>query len=107
MVDDGLTYANLREAREADRQSRQSSDRAAHLGKTFAKNAASRADMVQSVTELAERLGSSSATKLIHFSQLVAPSKPVHDATVTTPLIGRTNAVAEGTAKPPATSLQH
>ena len=107
IVDDGLTYASLREAREADLQSRQSSDRVARLARAFARIAASRADMVQSVGELAERLSSPSAAKLIHFSQLFAPPEPLHDAIVATPPTVPTNTVAEGAVKPTVTSLQH
>ena len=107
IVDDGLTYATLREAREADLQSRQSSDRVARLGRAFARVAASRADMVQSVGELAERLSSPPGAKLIHFSQLFAPPEPLHDAIVATPPTVPTNTVAEGARKPPLTSLPH
>lgn len=107
IADDGLTYASLREAREADLQSRQSSDRVARLGKAFARVAASRADMVQSVSELAERLSSPSGATLIHFGQLLAPPEPMHDAIVAAPPIVRTNTVAEGAARPPTTSVQH
>ncbi len=82
MADDGLTYASLREAREAELQSRQSSDRVGRLGKAFARIAASRADVVQSVVELTEKLSPPPATKLAHFSQLLASPEGAHDTTV-------------------------
>ena len=76
-------------------------------GRAFGRVAASRADMVQSVGELAERLSSPPGAKLIHFSQLFAPLEPLRDAIVATPPTVPTNTVAEGAGKPPVTSLQH
>ena len=63
--------------------------------------------MVQSVGELAERVSSPPGAKLIHFSQLFAPTGPLHDAIVATPPTGPTNTVAEGARKPPLTALPH
>ena len=106
MASDALSYAGLREARETDLQSRQSSDRVARLARAFARTAASRADMVQSIGEIVERLGPPSGPNLIHFAQLVTPREVAHDAPpVASPAAG--NTVAQGAGGAHLTSLQH
>jgi S1-C subfamily serine protease len=104
---DALSYAGLREARESDLQSRQSTDRVVRLGKAFARTAASRADMVQSIGEIAERLGPPSGPNLIHFAQLLAPREVAHDlATVASPAASGST-VAQNAGGANLTSLQH
>ena len=107
MAGDGLTYSTLREAREADLQSRQSSDRVARLGRAFARIAASRADVVQSIGELVERVSSPSGAKLIHFSHLLAPPQPAPGTTGPSPSTGPSSTVAQGAPRGAVTTLHH
>jgi serine protease Do len=91
-----IAYAALRDAKEADLQSRQSADRIARLGKAFARAAASRGDTVQMIQEVADKLAPQSGTNAVHFGQLFvssARSQPTVAAV----------APAESVATPPRT----
>jgi len=105
MASDGIAFAGLREAREGTSQSRQSSDRVVRLGKVFARTTASRADLVQSIGELSEKLAPQSGSDAVHFAQLLAPSRP-SAVTPAAPRVGPLGAVAQeaGGAPSPATS---
>jgi serine protease Do len=86
MATDAIAYAGLKEARETDLQSRQSSDRIARLSKAFARTTASRSDLVQSIHEIAEKLAPQPGVNASHFAQLfAAPEAPGRTAVAAAP----------------------
>lgn len=95
MANDAIAYAGLKEARETDLQSRQSSDRIARLSKAFARTTAARSDLVQSLEDIAEKLAPQSGVTASHFAQLFA----THEAP-------RATAVAFAPANSIATAAQ-
>jgi hypothetical protein len=105
MATDGIAYAGLREAREGDSQSRQSSDRVVRLGKSFARTTASRADLVQSLGELGEKLAPPSGPGVVHFAQLLVV-RPPSVVKPTAPLGGPIGAVAQEAGRVPLPSAQ-
>jgi serine protease Do len=106
MASDAIAYAGLKEAREADVQSRQSSDRVARLGRAFGRTTASRGDIVQSIDEIAEKLAPQAGTNLIHFAGLFATSESPQQAVAHAPSAGPMGAVAQVAGKPPSLSTQ-
>jgi hypothetical protein len=105
MATDGIAYASLRDAREGGSQSRQSSDRLIRLGKAFARTTASRADLIQSIGELGEKLAPSSGSDAVHFAQLLGlrPPSAVRPAAQ---LNGPIGAVAQEAGRMPSPSAQ-
>ncbi len=59
---------------------RQTADRILREGKTLSRTAASRADLLQAITEAGERLGPSPDDQVTHFAQLLAPPSTPHPA---------------------------
>jgi hypothetical protein len=105
MATDGIAYASLREAREGDSQSRQSSDRLVRLGKAFARTTASRADLVQSIGELDEKLAPPAGSDGVHFAQLLVLPPPLAVKPLA-PLSGPIGTVAQEAGRVPLPSAQ-
>jgi S1-C subfamily serine protease len=105
MATDGIAYASLREAREGDSQSRQSSDRLVRLGKAFARTTASRADLVQSIGELDEKLAPPAGSDVVHFAQLLVLRPPLAVKPLA-PLGGPMGTVAQEAGRVPLPSAR-
>jgi S1-C subfamily serine protease len=82
MAGEAINYAGLRQAREADDQTRQSADRIGRLQKAFVRGVAADADLVQTVAELTEKLAPQETAGLQHFAAVVAPPPPVASSPV-------------------------
>jgi hypothetical protein len=105
MATDGIAYAGLREAREGDSQSRQSSDRLVRLGKAFARTTASRADLVQSIGELDEKLAPPSGSDVVHLADLLV-LRPAPAVKPTAPRGAPIGTVAQEAGRVPLPSAQ-
>ncbi|HVR62580.1 MAG TPA: S1C family serine protease [Polyangia bacterium] len=73
---DAVANATLRQSKEAERGSRQSSDKARRAGRALAKIAASRAELVQAIDDLPERQSSARDDRRVRLADIVAPPPP-------------------------------
>jgi hypothetical protein len=106
MANDAIAYAGLKEAREADLQSRQSSDRVARLNKAFARATTSRSDTVQSIEEIAEKLAPPSGVNASHFAQLFVTHETPQPALAAVAAPAPIAAIARPAARQPVPSAQ-
>jgi S1-C subfamily serine protease len=99
-------FAALREARETDLQSRQSADHIVRLSKAFARATATRGDTVQSIQEIAEKLGPQPGMTTVHFAQLFVPPEAPQPAVAAAAPPGPVAAVTGTSGRPRAQTPQ-